>query len=286
MRRVVCRSLLAAVAFLCAPLLGDDGKSIDDYVSGSLTIDYETKAFTYGLVDSDDPVFMPYGSLTFFDTFTFGSLFIIDTSHYSEKVGRGDRAWDFWEIDFPVDLRHTFTADEFDWLPTSVEIGVGYRYEYHPRRSNCHDTQFWVFDVALPDLWLVPRFAYERDTINDNGTYLNLNLSHTFQIAEDVDFTLGVGQGFGDERRVKGYLCKDDWEPLEKAGLMDTSVKAELGWTITEWMRITGFVAYYDFLFDRKIRHASRLYQPRNAGGHGSDTSWHFAAGVAVTFLF
>lgn len=263
-----------------------EGFPSDDAVRATLRIGYETKAFTYGLVDADDPVLMPFGALTLFNTLTFGSLFIVDTSHYGEKVGRGDCAWDFWEVDFPVDMRHVFSADEIAWLPTSVEIGAGYRYEYHPPRTGIRDTQFWVSDVALPDLWIVPRLAYERDTVRDNGTYLNGSLARTFALAEDLDLTLTVGQGFGNEQRVGGYLPKANGEPLDKAGLMDTDLKAELGWMPLEWMRVSCFVAYYDFLFDRQIREGARRYQPRNAGWHGDDTSWHFAAGIAITFLF
>ena len=262
------------------------GEGLDDFVSGSVSVDYESKCFTYGLVDGDEPGLLTFGQLTFCRTLSAGALFIMDTTDYGERVGRGDRTWDFWEIDFPVDLRHVFTPDEFGWLPTSVKAGVGYRYEYHPPRTHVRDTQFWVADIALPDLWLVPRLAYERDTIRDNGTYLNFSLAHMFPILEGVNLTLTAGQGFGNEQRVGGYLPKRNGEPLDKAGLMDLSLRGELGWQVTDWMKVSLAVAYYDFPFDRKIREAARRYEPRNAGWRGSDTSWHFAGGLAVTFVF
>ena len=259
---------------------------LDDYVGGTLTVDYETKVLSYGLPDSDDPNFMPYGQLSFFNAFSVGSRFYIDTSHIGERYGRGDRAWDFWEIDFPVDLRHVFTPDEFGWLPTSVELGAGYRYEYHPPRTHIRDTQFWVADVALPDLWLVPRFSYERDVIRDDGTYLNLALSHDFELVEGLTLTPMVWQGWGDRKRVRGYLSDPGMtHPLDRAGLMDTQVRLTLAWSPAEWISVSAFVAYSDFLFDRHIRDASRNYI-RQVDGGARNTSWCFPVGLAVTVSF
>ena len=43
--------------------------------------------------------------------------------------------------------------------------------------------------VSLPDLWLEPRFLYERDVVRDNGTYLNLALGHTFALVDGRTLT-------------------------------------------------------------------------------------------------
>ena len=277
------RALAPVIAFLA---LSTAGASLDEYVSGEFTLSYETKVLSYGLPDSDDPNFLPYGELTFFDLLSAGALFYIDTSHIGERMGRGDRAWDFWEIDFPAELRHVFESDEFGWLPTDVELGAGYRYEYHPPRTHIRDTQFWVADMALPDLWLVPRFSYERDVIRDNGTYLNLALSHDFELMEGLTLTPTVWQGWGDRKRVSGYLTDPDMtHPLNRAGLMDTRLQLALTWRITDWLSVSGFVAYSDFLFDRHIRDASRNYI-RQIDGGARNRSWTFPVGVAVTCVF
>ena len=258
----------------------------DEYVRGSLTIDYQTKVLSYGLPDSADPNFLPYGELTFFDHLSFGSRFYIDTSRIGERMGRGDRSWDFWEIDFPVDLRHTFTPDELAWLPTSVEIGAGYRYEYHPPRTHVRDTQFWLADIALPDLWIVPCLSYERDVIRDNGTYLNLCICKELEVVEKVYLTPSVSQGWGDRKRVRGYLSNPDMTgPLDRAGLMDSRLQLSLSWRPWTWLEVAGFVAYSDFLFDRHIRDASRNYIRQNDGG-ARNTSWCFPVGLSVTCRF
>lgn len=262
------------------------GEGLDGFVRGSASLDFASKVLSYGLPDADRPNLLPYGELTFFDSLSVGGKFYIDLTDIGMRMGRGDRTWDFWEIDFPVDLRHTFTPDEISGLPTSVEVGVGYRYEYHPPRTHIADTQFWLADVALPDLWLVPRLAYERDVIRDNGTYLNLSLSHDFRLMEYLTLTPMLWQGWGDKKRVRGYLTDPNMvRPLNRAGLMDTRLQLSLAWTPFDWLTVSAFVAYSDFLFDRHIRDASRNYI-RQIDGGARNASWCFPVGVSVEMTF
>ena len=253
---------------------------------GSASLDFASKVLSYGLPDADRPNLLPSGELTFFDSLSAGGKFYIDLTDIGMRMGRGDRTWDFWEIDFPVDLRHTFTPDEISGLPTSVEVGVGYRYEYHPPRTHIADTQFWLADVALPDLWLVPRLAYERDAIRDNGTYLNLSLSKAVPLGAGVSLVPSVAQGWGDRKRVKGYLPLPDLVGrLDRAGLMDTVFGLSLVWRMTESLMLSGFVAYSDFLFDRHVREASRSYIRQSDGG-ARNRSWCFPCGLSLTLAF
>lgn len=283
MIRGVSVILFCACPVVCRPAYA---AAFDKFVSGSFQVDYETKVLSYGLPDSDDPNFLPYGELTFFDHLSFGGRFYIDTSRIGERMGRGDRSWDFWEIDFPVDFRHTVTPEELEWLPTSVEFGAGYRYEYHPPRTNIKDTQFWLADILLPDLWIVPCLSYERDVIRDNGTYLNLCLRREMEVLENVFLTPSVSQGWGDRKRVRGYLSNPDMtEPLDRAGLMDSRLQLSLCWRPQTWLEVAGFVAYSDFWFDRHIRDASRSYI-RQCDGGARNTSWCFPVGLSATMRF
>lgn len=280
--------LWAAVA-ACASADADTAglERVDEpVVAGEVSASFVNKVLSYGLVDGDEPLFLPSGSLTFFGWYSAGAIFYMDMTDYGRTVGRGDRSWDFWEIDFPTELRHAFGPEDAAWLPTTVELGAGYRYEYHPPRSHYHDTQFWTFDVSLSDLWLVPTFAYERDTINDNGTYLNLSVCHEFALCETVTLKPVLAQGFGDAKRVRGYLTDDDGDPLDHAGLMDTSVGFDLAWRPFGCLEVSAFVRYNEFLFDREIRRASRHYIADAAGHPVSDTSWHFTGGVSVAYAF
>jgi len=285
------RALLTGVALAtawggtCAEDESETG-SVRDFVSGTLLVDFESKVLSYGLPDADEPNFLPYGELTFFDVLSGGAKFYFDMTDIGERMGRGDRTWDCWEIDMPVNARYVLTPDVVPWLPTSVATGVGYRYEYHPSRTEIADTQFWVADVALSDLWLVPCLSYERDTVRDNGTYLNFSLSHVFRLMDCLDLTPALSQGWGDRKRVGGYLTEPDMvHSLDRAGLMDSQLRLSLSCRVTSFMTLSGFVAYSDFLFDRGIRDASRNYI-RQIDGGDKNSSWCFPVGVSVTLSF
>lgn len=274
-------------------------------VSTEFSVAYESHHVSYGLMDTRAPIVTPAGAITFFDLLTFDCAFVMDTTHYSRKLGIGNRRWQYWELDAGASLAYTFDKEEFDFLPTSVELGAGYVYEYHPRRAKCKtdgvngnpDTQFVSAYFALPDLLIVPTFSYERDIVRDNGTYLNLELAHEFALIgganEDDDpevaLTLAVAQGFGNAPRVRAYLggtLEDDERALDHAGLMDTQFTATIDWHITDWLTLSPYVAYVDFLFDSKIRDYSRSYEPLASGGHKKDTSWHVLWGVTLAASF
>lgn len=276
------------------------------WVSGSAGIAYDSKYMSYGLVDGKDPIMTPKASLGFFDDLlTFETAWLMDTTHNSRKYGYGNRQWQYFEADFEVTLDYTFSADDYDWLPTSVNLGADYMYEYHPRRAKCKnpfnpghnvnpDTQFVSLYAGLPDLWFEPLLTYERDIMRDDGTYVSLEIGHTFALidgaGEDDDPELGlrpvVSQGFGDSKRMKGYLFNADGDPMDHSGMMDTMIKLELAWKPFDWLEVTPYVAYYDFLLDSNIRDNSRLYEPGCTGGHRKDTSYHFVAGLAASASF
>ena len=282
-------------------------------VSGEASLSFDSKYLSYGFVDNKDPILTPAGEITFFDWLTFGVSAIFDVTKYGHRAGYTSRQFQYTELHPTVTLGHSFSPDDFEWLPTTIEFAIGYDYEYHPNskikgsydpeegtfdKSVAEDTQFWTFEFGLPDLWFEPKFLYERDVMRDNGTYLNLEVGHTFNLLDEEDDTLtlrpSVAQGFGNKQRVRAYASKvislyDEEEgpysedaPLDHAGLMDTLLKLELGWTICENVSLSGYVGYSDFLFDRKIREASRRYEALGKWDH----SWNFIAGIAVTLTF
>ena len=87
-----------------------------------------------------------------------------------------------------------------------------------------------------------------------------------------------------DGRRVGYYLFHDDgaYTPLDHAGLMDTYVKLTLTWKVCEWLKLSTYAGYSDFLFDRKIREAARRYEPTGDWTH----SWNFVGGCTLTAEF
>jgi len=258
-------------------------------------INLDSKYLSYGLVDNDDPILTPHACVTFAEILAFEVNAIFDMTKYGKKAGYGNRAGRLNELDPSVYLMHSFNPEDFSCLPTAFDVSAGYTYEYQPNGKGfgwSEDTQYVWVEVECPDLVIVPTFLYERDIDRDNGTYLNLQLAYEIPLisgaGEDDDpvlaLTPSVAQGFGDSKRVGGYLWSD-WDEgtrLHHAGLMDTCVKLELAWNVCEHFALSGYVAYSDFLFDRSIREASRGYECRERW----DESWNFIGGLAATVSF
>ncbi|MGN0847587.1 MAG: hypothetical protein ACI4RA_09420 [Kiritimatiellia bacterium] len=260
-------------------------------VSAEFGPTFDSKFMSYGLVDNKDPIVTPSAAVTFFDWVTFGIAALFDVTKYGRKAGYSNRAGRYMELDSGVSLSHAFSPEDCGLLPTTVELALGYMYEYHPRGMGGgtgepgDDTQFVMFAVALPDLWIEPTLAFERDIDRDNGTYVNLELGHTFPLIDGAGenddpvlaFRPSVAQGLGNTQRTRGYGLADD-----HGGLMDLCVKGELVWNIGAGFALSGYVAYMDYVFDRRLRAAARAYE---ATGR-DDTSYHFVAGLAVTASF
>ena len=260
-------------------------------MSTEVGLAFDSKFMSYGLVDNKDPIITPSAAVTFFDWVTFDCAAIFDTTQYGKKAGYSNRGGRYTEFDSGVSLAHSFSPDDFDFLPTTVELSLGYVYEYHPRTMGGgtgepgDDTQFVTFEIALPDLWIEPTLAFERDIDRDNGTYVNLELGHTFALidgeGEDCDpllaFRPSVAQGLGNTQRTRGYDLADD-----HGGLMDLCIKGELTWNIGGGVALSGYVAYYDYVFDSTLREGARAYEARGM----DDTSYHFVGGLALSATF
>ena len=280
-----------------------EGVTFDEkpILSAEASLSFDSKYLSYGFVDNKDPILTPAGEITFFDWLTFGVSAIFDVTKYGHRAGYTSRQFQYTELHPTVTLGHSFSPDDIDWLPTTIEFAIGYDYEYHPNskikgtydpeegtfdKSVAEDTQFWTFEFGLPDLYFEPKFYYERDVMRDDGTYLNLEVGHAFNLLDEEDDTLtlrpSVAQGFGNGQRVKAYAAKEDGEPLNHAGLMDTLFKLELGWSICDGVLLTAYAGYSDFLFDRKIRDASRRYEALGKW----DYSWNVIAGLGLSLEF
>ncbi len=255
-------------------------------VSAEVGLAVDSKFMSYGLVDNNDPILTPSAALTFFDWVTFSVESIFDTTRYGEKAGYRDHAFRYQELDPGVAIGHAFGPDE--GLPTTIEFELGYTYEQHPRIVD-DDTQFLTFSIGLPDLWFEPTFSYERDIDRDEGTYLNLEIGHTFSVVEGkeegdddiLSFRVSLAQGWGDQRRVTAYLGEAG-DGYDEACLMDTCLKGELTWNITDGVSLGAYLAYSDYLFDSSARSCARAYE---ATGEYTD-SYNLVTGVSLAVAF
>ena len=252
-------------------------------VSAEFGLQFDSKYMTYGVIDGKDPILTPSAQLTFFDWAYVGVESIFDLTKGNGKRGDyGNRAGRWTTLDMTVGLAHEF--DLGDTLG-ALSVDVNYIYEYLRRHhSDMGDTQYVNLEFSLGDLWFEPTLGIERDLMADDGTYVNLEVGHTFALVGDEEdptltFKPSVGQGFGDKHRTRGYELADD-----HGGVMDTTIKGEFEWAVCDHVALTAYIAYSDYWFDSKLRDGARAYN--GAWGSSCDHSWTFYGGVGVTVSF
>ena len=252
-------------------------------VSAEFGLQFDSKYMTYGVIDGKDPILTPSAQLTFFDWAYVGVESIFDLTKGNGKRGDyGNRAGKWTTLDMIVGLSHEFDLGE---TLGALSVDVNYIYEYLRRHhSDMGDTQYVNLELSLGDLWFEPTLGIERDLMADEGTYVNLEVGHTFPlVGDDEDPTLtfrpSIAQGFGDKHRTRGYELADD-----HGGVMDTTIKGEFEWAICDHVSLTAYVAYSDYWFDSKLRDGARAYN--GAWGSSCDHSWTFYGGMGVTVSF
>ena len=253
-------------------------------VSAEFGVGFDSRYMTYGVIDGKDPIIVPNASVTFFDWVYFGVEAIFDvTKGNGKRGGYGNRAGEYTTLDAMVGLAH-----EFDLGETFGAFGVdfSYMYEYLPRyEGEVGDTQYLNLEFSLGDLWLEPTLAIERDIMADDGTYVYFELGHTFELAESLTLRPAVGQGLGNSLRTKGYFSElEKVEGFDHGGLMDTTLRVDFEYAITDWLTFGAYVAYYDYWFDGNMRKAAAAYN--GEWGAGCDKTWNVVGGLSITATF
>jgi hypothetical protein len=230
-----------------------------------VALDLCSRQLTYGLVDSRDPILTAEGVAAWGD-FSLETTVIFDTTDWGQRHGGyGDRAGTYQEAAFGPGLTHLFAPEDHALLPTALELGARYVYEYHPPvnkhngESNPH-TQFLYLTAGLPDLWLAPALSAEVDIDNASGAlYLGAEIGHTFALVraaggrqtDPLSLSVGAGIGFGNPKRnsadaaFDAYAFKDIW------------ASAALEWQLTDQLVLSPYVAAYEQLH-RRLREAAR----------------------------
>lgn len=262
----------------------------DTLVSAEASLGVDSRYVTYGVLDGKDPIVRLNGYVTFFDWVYVGGEMLFDVTKGNGKrywgEGYGNRAGKYTIVDATAGIAHEFDLGE---TLGKLSLDCYYIYEYFQRHSaGMYDTQYVNLDLQLKSLWLEPKLCIERDIMYDNGTYVNVSVGHTFPLigdeeAEDPTLTFrpSFAQGFGNTRRTRGYLLAED-----HGGLMDSTIKGEFEWAICDHVKLTAYVAYADYWFDRKLRHGARAFN--GLWGHSGKyaNSWNFYGGVGVKVSF
>jgi len=278
------------MVLLCAAMpLAGEALGSNDWIRAEASIEFASRKIFYGYALNREPIWIPQASLTFFDALTPGVIAYCDMTDWGDSsrggYGYGDRSWNYQEMDPYVLLHHGFTRDELSWLPTEAFLCVGYQYEYDPPFPNGEtnpDSHYINGRLALPELWIEPALSAEFDVDRDHGTYLNLDIGHSFSlVGDDAAPTLAVradvGQGWGDANRNEAY------SGVARCGLMDTMIRLTLEWSPYSWLAIAPYAAYYEFIFDRHLRDGARHIC---SGGDPTTESWNFLGGVKVSVGF
>ncbi len=243
------RNLIVLGSVLTGTCVGAESLPIG--ATAALSID--SKYLSYGFVDDTHPIMTPSVEMTFADFFAVGLEALYES-----------RTADCLEL-------HPWVAVGTRYK--GIDIALQYLYERNYYDAN---SQFVTLAIGLPDFFFEPCLAIERDIMRDDGTYVALELGHTFELCETVTLRPSILQGFGNGQRVKAYT------DLNHAGLMDTLLKLELCWAISEHIELSCYVGWSDFLFDHTIRHAAREYE---ATGRW-DESWNALAGFSLSMNF
>jgi outer membrane scaffolding protein for murein synthesis (MipA/OmpV family) len=253
-------------------------------VTGEAGLSFDSRYMMYGVIDGKDPIVTPTVSLTFFDWAYAGVDAIFDTTKGNGKRGGyGNRAGKYTLLYANAGLAHEFDAGE-----TLGTLGVDfcYTYMYIPRNvDDMGDSQYLTLELSLGDLWLEPTLTIERDIMADNGTYVRFEVGHTFELTDALTLRPSVGQGFGNSLRTKGYFSElEKVEGFDHGGLMDTTIRLDLEYALTDWLTFGAYVAYYDYLFDGNMRKAAAAYN--GEWGASCDQTWNFVGGLSVTATF
>ena len=256
-------------------------------VSAEFGLQFDSKYMTYGVVDGMDPIVTPSAKVTFFDWVYGGVEAIFDvTKGNGKRGGYGNRAGKYTTLDAIAGVAHEWDLGE---ALGTLGVDFNYIYEYIPRHhGSMDDTQYLNLELSLGDLWLEPTLGIERDLMADEGTYVNLELGHTFAlVGDDEDPTLtfkpSVAQGLGNSLRTKGYFDETSGG-FSHGGLMDTTLKGEFELKLCDNVSLSAYVAYSDYWFDSNMRDAARAYNAE--WGKSSDRSWNVYGGLAIALSF
>lgn len=241
-------------------------------VDATAALETRSSFVNYGLVMGRDPIVVPSGRVAWEGWYVSG-FSLVD---YADGNGRRSR--------YKSRTRKVNTSVGYHYDLPLYHFGVlsadlSYMYEYVPRcRGVVHDTQFVNARIGLEGRWLEPAIHIERDLVLDDGTYVALEVGHTFQPFDRFTVRPLIAQGFGDGKRSAGCFGSFD-----SAGLMDVSLRLDLGYAVTDWLKFCAFVAYHDFWFGDGMREAAADFNGRF--GHDART-WNFSAGIGVSATF
>ena len=262
----LCAASIAAFADdpAAAELENEDG--LPEVTLGA---DYCSRQITRGLPDNTDPILTLSAALGW-QGFSVEVDGIFDTTDIAEEDGFD--AWDNTEIDTVLGYECTLDTEAVG----GVTLGADYTYEYDQGGDGDSDHVSYLHASAgLDDVFLAPKLTGEWMLDGVHGQYYTLELSHGFELAENLELTLTLVEGLANDKYNEDDLGCDSW------GFRETTLLAELGWEPAGGLSVTPYLAYGDHL-NGHFRHAAHYYADEEASHHVAQ----LYGGVAVELAF
>jgi len=239
----------------------------EDKIGFNLTSDFYSKYVWRGQLLNDDYVFQP-GISANYKGWTASIWGNVNTTDY----GAADNSGEFTEYDLTLDYSGKFSED------SKVGYSVGVIHYHFPSYSMTDTTEvYWGLNFDVP---LNPTIKVYHGLGNENGTYANFGISHTFEdilkLSDKItgDLFLGASIGWGN-----GTYNKDYWG-IDESMLNDLALTAALpidlgnGWTVKPSIN-------YVTLVDGRVRSADTYATSDST--RGSD---YFFTGISVSKSF
>ncbi len=253
--------VLVLVSLCASAVLAED----DEKIGYTITNDFFSKYVWRGQLLNDDFVYQPGVSATYkgWTASIWGNVNLTDYKNTS-----GDRnSGEFTEYDLTLDYSGKFSEEG------KVGYSVGVIHYHFPSYSETDTTElYWGLNFDVP---LSPTIKVYHGLGNENGTYVNFGISHTFddiiKLTDKIkgDLVLGASIGWGN-----GTYNKDYWG-IDESRLNDLALTAALPIDLgNDWTVKPSF--NYVTLVDGKVRDADTY----------SQSSDYFFTGVSISKSF
>jgi hypothetical protein len=205
--RKLSTAILCLLAISSAVLAAEDSnapnKSTPDKIGVTITSDFYSKYVWRGQLLNDDYVFQPSISANYK-----GWTATIWGNNNLTSYGASDNSGEFTEYDLALDYSNKFSED------SKIGYSIGTIHYHFPSLSYSDTTEiYWGLNFDVP---FNPAFKVYHGLGNENGTYANFSIGHTYEkfatFAKDCycNFQWGASIGWANSTYNVDYWGVDD----------------------------------------------------------------------------
>lgn len=268
MRNLLALSLYLSIITSAGFAVDANAPAPPDKINFNFNGDFFSKYVWRGQLITDQFVFQPSISGTYKNwTATVWTNTNLSNDKTYAGMDMGGRAGEFTEYDLVLDYSNKFSPD------SKIGYSIGVIHYHFPSLSFTDTTEiYWGFNFDVP---LNPTIKVYHGLGNENGTYINLGLSHTFKevvkISDKItgDLFLGASLGWANGTYNKDYWDVSGSHLNDLAFTLAVPISLPAGWVIKPSVN-------YVTLVDGAIRD-SDMY---------STSSDYFFTGIGISKAF